>query len=148
MSGDHNMNQSDPGWRKRQIALDKKAENARELGLDYEPDKTVIEMAREAKLIVDSPYLSPNELVLRGLENLEALVRADERNSWPAEMEAMEQQVNILTDALAAERDKWMERTVILIRGEREACAKVCDEYQNPFEGRAMADAIRARGNT
>lgn len=31
---------------------------------------------------------------------------------------------------------------------EREACAKLCDEYQNPFEGRAMADAIRARGNT
>lgn len=30
----------------------------------------------------------------------------------------------------------------------REACAKLCDEYQNPFEGRAMADAIRARGNT
>lgn len=25
------------GWRKRQIALDIKAENARELGLDYEP---------------------------------------------------------------------------------------------------------------
>ena len=37
MSGDHNMNQTSPGWRKRQIALDKKAENARELGLDYEP---------------------------------------------------------------------------------------------------------------
>jgi len=35
------------GWRKRQIALDIKADNARELGLDYEPDKT-IEMAREA----------------------------------------------------------------------------------------------------
>jgi len=30
------MNQ-DSGWRKRQIALDVKAENARELGLDYEP---------------------------------------------------------------------------------------------------------------
>jgi post-segregation antitoxin (ccd killing protein) len=30
------------GWRKRQIALDIKAENARELGLDYEP---IIEMA-------------------------------------------------------------------------------------------------------
>jgi len=27
------------GWRKRQIALDIKAENARELGLNYEPDK-------------------------------------------------------------------------------------------------------------
>jgi hypothetical protein len=39
MSGDHNMNQTDSGWRKRQIALDKKAENARELGLDYEPEK-------------------------------------------------------------------------------------------------------------
>ena len=34
MSTDH----KDSGWRKRQIALDKKAENARELGLDYEPD--------------------------------------------------------------------------------------------------------------
>ena len=33
------------GWRKRQIALDVKADNARELGLDYEPDKTIIEMA-------------------------------------------------------------------------------------------------------
>jgi hypothetical protein len=36
MSGDHNMNQTDSGWRKRQIALNKKAENARELGLDYD----------------------------------------------------------------------------------------------------------------
>jgi hypothetical protein len=36
MSGDHNMNKTDSGWRKRQIALDKKAENARELGLDYD----------------------------------------------------------------------------------------------------------------
>jgi hypothetical protein len=25
------------GWRKRQIALDEKAENAHELGLNYEP---------------------------------------------------------------------------------------------------------------
>jgi hypothetical protein len=33
---DHN----DPGWRKRQIALDIKAKNARELGLDYEPSMT------------------------------------------------------------------------------------------------------------
>ena len=43
MSGDHNMNQSDSGWRKRQIALDKKAENARELGLDYEPSAWLVE---------------------------------------------------------------------------------------------------------
>ena len=40
MSNDH----KDSGWRKRQIALDIKAKNARELGLDYEPDIT-IEMA-------------------------------------------------------------------------------------------------------
>ena len=26
-----------------------------------------------------------------------------------------------------AERDKWMERAAIMIRGEREACASVCD---------------------
>jgi uncharacterized protein (UPF0216 family) len=26
------------------------------------------------------------------------------------------------------EREKWMERTAILIRGEREACAKVCED--------------------
>ncbi len=43
----------------------------------------------------------------------------------------------------AAERAKWMERTAILIRGEREACAKECKF------GRSSADieqAIRARG--
>jgi hypothetical protein len=68
------------------------------------------------------------------LERFVALVRADERNSWPAEMEAMERQVNILTDALAAER---------------EACAKVCDDM-GPcgFTGESCAAAIRARGNT
>jgi hypothetical protein len=39
-------------------------------------------------------------------------------------------------DAFAAlvrenERDKWMERAHIMILGEREACAKVCDELAN-----------------
>ena len=28
---------------------------------------------------------------------------------------------------------------------EREVCAKVCEAYQDPFCGNAMADAIRAR---
>ena len=54
-----------------------------------------------------------NDDCAKELKALVELVRADERNSWPAEMEAMERQVNILTDALAQER---------------EACAKVCDE--------------------
>ena len=75
---------------------------------------------------------------------------AKERNSWPSEMEAMERQVNILTDALAEER---------------EACAKVCEEllerpsgYQGTWEGygkfktqmtgQECAAAIRNRSNT
>ena len=75
MSGDHNMNQT--GWRKRQIALDKKAENARELGLDYEP--SIIEMAREAGLHVATDV---NWMPVIGLEYLEAfakLIREEER---------------------------------------------------------------------
>ena len=42
------------------------------------------------------------------------LVAQHEREQWPAEMEAMERQVNILTDALA---------------NEREECAKICETY-------------------
>ena len=76
--------------------------------------------------------------------------RADERNSWPAEMEAMERQVNILTDALAEEREKWMERTAILIRGEREACERVCSDLHLEGEDNTglAAEIIRARGRS
>lgn len=61
--------------------------------------------------------------------------RADERNSWPSEMEAMERQVNILTDALAQER---------------EACAKVADYYSMHDQDTPadIAASIRARSNT
>ena len=72
MSGDHNMHQTDSGWRKRQIALDKKAENARELGLNYEPNKTVVEMAFRD-----------------GLEHFEALVRVDEREACAKVVECL-----------------------------------------------------------
>ena len=70
------------------------------------------------------------------------LVVAAERNSWPAEMEAMERQVNILTDALAQAKAE-----------EREACAKVCDQRatEDNWEGfyaAQCAEAIRARGET
>ena len=54
----------------------------------------------------------------------------------------------------ADERDKWMERTVILIRGEREACAKVCENLDFEPDGEGWTDgvemciqAIRARSN-
>jgi len=65
------------GWRKRQIALDIKAENARELGLNYEPDKTVIEMAHEAGFLAFKyPALIDKE-DLKKLESFAALVRED-----------------------------------------------------------------------
>ena len=80
MSGDHNMNQTDSGWRKRQIALDKKAENARELGLDYEPSKTVMDMAREAGFNVEQGFLLRITGIDEDLERFAALVRADERD--------------------------------------------------------------------
>ena len=71
MSGDHNMNQTTAGWRKRQIALDKKAENARELGLDYEPNKIIMEMAQT---ISHGWWLDDGKL-----EAFAALVREEER---------------------------------------------------------------------
>jgi hypothetical protein len=65
------MNNTNTGWRKRQIALDKKAENARELGMDYEP--TVMDFAREAGL-------AGKPMFKDGLEAFAELVRADERD--------------------------------------------------------------------
>jgi hypothetical protein len=86
-----------------------------------------------------------------------------------AELDATNRQVEILSDALAEsrrevdalvalaradERDKWMERAHIMILGEREACAKVCDELHWPWHmgdnsgPKECAAAIRARGNT
>jgi hypothetical protein len=41
--------------------------------------KTTIELAREAGLIVNSPYLMPHDHALQGIKAFEALVRADER---------------------------------------------------------------------
>lgn len=68
--------------------------------------KTVIEMAREARVYsgcTEWTITKSDTFVTthKAIERLVELVRADERNSWPSEMEAMERQVNILTDALA-----------------------------------------------
>ena len=67
--------------------------------------KTVIEMAREATLLDsrDDWGSVPIEYEV-AINAFAELIRADERSSWPAEMEAMERQVNILTDALAEAR--------------------------------------------
>jgi hypothetical protein len=69
--------------------------------------KSTIDMIEEAGLFVARENPRYYGASLDSLKAFEALVRADaiagERNSWPAEMEAMERQVNILTDALAAQ---------------------------------------------
>lgn len=103
--------------------------------------RTTIEMAREAA----GDDWGLFQEYMPEIHRLAELVRADERNSWPLEMEAMERQVNILTDALAQER---------------EACAKVCDDLPLPpdvarsdasiWEVATLdcAEAIRARSNT
>lgn len=43
--------------------------------------KTVIEMAREAGIITNSPYLMPHDHVLKGIERFAELVRAEEREA-------------------------------------------------------------------
>ena len=63
--------------------------------------RTTIEMAREAA----GDDWGLFQEYMPEIHRLVELVRADERNSWPAEMEAMERQVNILTDMLAFQSD-------------------------------------------
>ena len=72
MSGDHNMNQTSSAWRKRQIALDKKAENACELGLDYEPVFTY----DQVKAHIQAAMLSEREACARIVE-VEAMQYAE-----------------------------------------------------------------------
>jgi len=121
---------TDSGWRKRQIALDVKAENARELGLDYEPDKT-IEMARKAGAVfpADGSYHSFERH--EDLEAFAALVRADERNrTWTQE--------------------HWTEYERSIAAAEREACANICETLELPEwpdkVRQPLAQAIRVRG--
>jgi len=127
------MKQTDSGWRKRQIALEKMAENARELGLDYEPDKTVVEMAREAWAKAGEGWVIAAwfDDRAKAFEAFAALIRADERNrTWtPSE---------------------WTEYERSIAATEREACAKVCDDIHAEYEAKdvfsSYAEAIRARG--
>jgi hypothetical protein len=100
--------------------------------------KTTIDMARDVKATAYTNRHYPDRTTYtfgpEQLKGFEALVRADERNLWPAEMEAMERQVNILTDALAAER---------------EACAKVVEAIDGCAQYFPhVPDIIRNKGNT
>ena len=92
----------------------------------------IAEMAREAGFKEHNGMIyvtTINDDCAKELERFAELVRADERNSWPAEMEAMERQVNILTDALAQER---------------EACAVLAEKDDHYI----LATTIRARSST
>ena len=126
MSTDH----KDSGWRKRQIALDKKAENARELGLDYEP--SIIEMAQT---ISHGWWLDDGKL-----EAFAAMVRED-----------------AIAEANARANASWTLMCEKMVAIEREACAKIADKslYEftmvtsNPPKNGAawsIGNAIRARG--
>jgi hypothetical protein len=125
------MTDTNTGWRKRQIALDIKAENARELGLDYAPDKT-IEMAREAGF-TDSSNPDLYDIMLASDKSIEAfakLVREDERNrTWTQE--------------------HWTEYERSIAATEREACANTAGIALLGAD-KALSDrvlkAIRARG--
>jgi hypothetical protein len=92
-------------------------------------------------------------------------ITLDELREANAELDATNRQVEILSDALAEsrreidalvalaradEREKWRERAAILIRGEREACAKVADEWSKRQDdvGGYISRNIRARSNT
>ena len=90
--------------------------------------KTTIEMAREAS--GDDWGLFQD--YMPEIHRLIELVRADERNSWPAEMEAMERQVNILTDALA-------QRTWVGLTDDE---FQYCVELKNP---ESIAEEVEAK---
>jgi hypothetical protein len=119
---------TDSGWRKRQIALDKKAENARELGLYYEPNTITFrgEPATEVlRLSIDGIWANPDVPV----DDAAKLVLA-----------AVGDNINVLIQTA--------------IQAEREACAKlaaatICDTHIPTgvkIYGTVAAKAIRARG--
>jgi hypothetical protein len=118
------------GWRKRQIALDKKAENARELGLDYESNTITFrgEPATEVlRLSVDGIWANPDVPV----DDAAKLVLA-----------AVGDNINVLIQTA--------------VQAEREACAKlaaatICDTHIPTgvkIYGTVAAKAIRARGQS
>ena len=91
--------------------------------------RDTIDMAREAGM-------ESNEYML-----YEALAHT----AWVCDSGDLERLVALVR---ADERDKWMERAHIMILGEREACAKVCDAFQARDVGMQPAEcagAIRAR---
>jgi hypothetical protein len=155
---------------RKQVALDKKAENARELGLDYEPvqdwkwhqapvktswghDMVVADLAIDKDNTV-SVYCERDQTA-----KVEAMFTPPAAHDLQAELDATNRQVEILSDALAESR-REVDAMIALARAdEREACAKVCDSLEEQCEKLLVPDEkwptpadcahiIRARGNT
>ena len=90
------MSDVNTGWRKRQIALDIKADNPRELGLDYEPHKTVVEMAQTTLFRMntvdnESVFWTATDEELKAFADL---IRADEREACARVAEQVGQDKN------------------------------------------------------
>jgi hypothetical protein len=109
--------------------------------------RDTIDMAREAWISeAEAEMLQSSEecylscTYLADLKAFEALARADERKSIQAESEA---------DKVIIEyHEATIKRLEAAILAEREACAKVCEEYADDVRtGVTCAKAIRARGN-
>jgi hypothetical protein len=99
--------------------------------------RNTIDMAREAgymKTVFGGTEISMASIDC--LKDFESLVRADERNSWPAEIKAMERQVNILTDALAKRKPLTDEEIELIFR---ESSGYGGDDFQS------FARAIEAK---
>jgi len=128
------MTDTDSGWRKRQIALDVMAENARELGLDYKPNTITFrnDPATEVlRLSVDGIWVNPDvpiddaaKLVLAAVgENIKVLVQtavlAERNRTWTQE--------------------HWTEYERSIAATEREACAKLIKSAQGVIESTEIA---------
>jgi len=87
--------------------------------------RDTIDMAREAELIVNSPYLMPHDHVLQGIKAFEALVRADEREACAKLCESEAEMFKSCAEGANDGRYDW-----------KEDGARDC------------AYAIRVRGNT
>ena len=104
----------------------------------------IIRMAREAGLIINSPYLVPHDHVMRGIERLVALAQTAERNKVAAWMMAqgyatghgdtMEQLLEEFKREASFDRaELWLKRINEAVLDERERlksaaeCFRMCE---------------------
>jgi hypothetical protein len=112
-----------------------------------------VQLAREAgwKDLRDYDSEMRDDFFMGNIDSLkafEALVRADEREIVMNEPLTKANWQRFEDEIRADERDRAM-RENAYVQAEREACAKVCDAWQEwGADGALLAKAIRNRGNT